>query len=49
MAMAEFIRIIRLRRIIRPQQNSSEADPSVSTSSRRANGRTIRHRRIIRL
>ena len=48
-------RIIRLRRIIHPsinsvlrrimEQNSSEADSSVSTSSRRANRRTIRLRR----
>ena len=31
------------------EQNSSEADSSVSTSSRRANRRTVRLRRIIRL
>ena len=31
------------------EQNSSEADSSVSTSSRRANRRMIRLRRIIRL
>ena len=36
-----------LRRIM--EQNSSEADSSVSTSSRRANRRVIRLRRIIRL
>ena len=36
-----------LRRI--KKQNSSEADSSVGTSSRRANGRIIRLRRIIRL
>ena len=52
-------RIIRLRRITRlninsvlrriMEQNSSQADPSVSTSSRRANRRIARLRRIIRL